>query len=383
MKKRGLALLMALVLGLSLAGCTKDDKTAEKKEEELKDTDVVFSYDDPSEYITIPEDYIGIHVSGAEDVSDQEIQEQIMYARLANMKTEQIKEGTVQDGDTVYVFSTGSLQGEEKPFDSAEYEITIGSGEMIAGYEEGLIGANVGDTVTLNLTFPEDYGVEELNGEKAVFQVKIEYIYGENYMEEWTDEFVQEITDGKIKNTKDYEAALKKELQSDKEQEAYYEQQSEIINYLVKNSTVHKFPEGLVESQYDSYIETYEQENEENYGYKTLEEYILAEENFSDMEEFYDYIQECAENTATEVLAYQAIAYKEDISLTKAEYDRYLQRFASTQGYSTAKKFEEDFMSVYKEKDENFLKKRFLNEKVYEFLYENAVKGSDGDSAEN
>lgn len=385
MKKRIFTFMTVLVFGLSLAGCSKDTAKDDKNDkEELKDTDIVFSYDDPSEYITIPEDYIGIKVSKEEKVLDMEVQQQIEYARYSNLKTEQINEGTVKDGDTVRVLSKGTLKGETEPFETAEYDVEIGSGGMISGYEEGLIGANVGDTVQLNLTFPEYYNAEELQGKEAVFEVTIKYICGKSYLADWTDEFVQEITNGDIKNTKDYEEALRKELQANKNQETYFTQQGEIIDYLVKNSVVHKFPKGLVEAQYDSYLAGYEEENEQNYGYSTLEDYILKENIYPSMEEFYDYLQESAEKTATELLVYQAIAYKENLTLSKGEYDNYLQAFASTEGYTTAKKFEEDFMEVYKEKDEDFLNKRFLNQKVFEYLYANAraVNESPADSQE-
>ncbi len=369
MKKRGFAFLMVLVLGISLAGCKNaDEKEGTTDKEEAEDMDVVFSYDDPGKYITIPDDYIGIHVSGLQEISDTEVQQQIGMAKYSHMKTEQITEGTVKEGDKVHVSSKGVLDGETEAFETSEYDFTIGKEEMIPGFEEGLIGAKVGDTVHLNLTFPESYTNTELQGKKASFDVTINYIHGATYAPEWTDEFVQEITNGEFKNTADYEAQLRKELQANKDQEIYYTQQAEIINYLVENSVVHEFPKGMVETQYDNFLEEYKQQNEENYGYENFEDYVLTEEGYESMDEFYAYIQECAENTATELLAYQAVAYKENLTLTKVEYDNFLQSFASSEGYSTAEKFEEDFMSVYKEQDEDFLYKKFLNRKVLEFL---------------
>lgn len=373
MKKRSLAFLMALALGLSLAGCEKKAEKPETKEkEELADTDVVFSYDDPGEYITIPEDYIGIEVSGPQEITDTEVQQQIGYARHMNMKKEQIKEGTVKEGDTVHIVSSGTLKGETSPFETSEYDITIGSEDMIPGYEEKLIGVKVGETVRFELAFPEDYDSADLKGKEASFEVTVQYICGKPYLADWTDEFVQEITNGEYKNTTDYEAGLRKELQAKKNQEIYYTQQAEIIRYLIDNSVVNKFPEGMVESQYDSFLEDYKKENEENFGYGNFEDYILTELEYSDMEEFYAYIQECAEESAIELLAYQAVAYKENLTLTKVEYDNFLQSFASSEGYTTAKKFEEDFMSVYKDVDEDFLNKKFLNKKVLEYLQSKA-----------
>lgn len=371
MKKRIFAFLMVLAVGLSMTGCSNETDEKEKNEE-LDDTDVVFSYDDPSEYITIPEDYMGINVTGPQEITDFEVQQQIGMAKYMHMKSEQIMEGTVEEGIKVHVSSVGTLKGEAEPFDDDEYDFTIGAEEMIPGYENGLIGAKVGDTVRMELTFADDYFNPDLQGKEAIFEVTIEYICGTPYVPDWTDEFVQEITNGEFKNTADYEARLRKELQASKNEEVYYTQQADIINYLVDNSVVHKFPEGLVETQYENYLEEYKQQNEENYGYEKFEDYVFIEEGYSSMDDFYAYIQECAEKTATELLAYQAVAYKENLTLTKEEYDRYLQSFASSEGYSTASKFEEDFMKVYREQDENYLYKKFLNRKVLGILQENA-----------
>lgn len=370
MKKRIFAFLTALALVFSLAGCSKDTaKSVDKKDrEKMDDMDVVFSYADPGEYITIPDDYIGIQVTGAQEITDTEVQQQIGYAKHTHMKTEQIKEGTVKEGDTVHVYSKGVLKGEEDPFEAQEYDFTIGAEELIPGFEEGLTGAKVGEVVHLNLKFPDDYFNPDLQGKEASFEVAIQYICGKTYLPEWTDEFVQEITNGEYKNTADYEAGLRKELQAEKNKEIYYTQQADIINYLVDNSVVHKFPEGLVDTQYNNYLEEYKQQNKDNYGYENFEDYVLQEEEYSSMDEFYAYVRERAEKSATELLAYQAVAYKEKLTLTKVEYDNFLQSFASSQGYTTASKFEEDFMSVYKEQDENFLYKKFLNQKVLEYL---------------
>ena len=375
MKKRIFAFLMALALGLSMAGCSNETiETEKEKNEELDDTDVVFSYDDPSEYITIPEDYMGIEVTGYEEITDVEVMQQIGFAKYTHMRKEQIMEGTVKEGDKVHVSSKGTLKEEGTVIDMDEYDFTIGDEEMVPGYEDGLIGAEVGDTVHMDLTFADDYYNTALQGKEASFEVTIQYICGAVSAPDWTDEFVQEITNGEFKNTEDYEVRLREELQANKNQEIYYTQQADIIHYLVENSVVHKFPEGLVEEQYEIFVREYERQNEENYGYENFEDYILTEVGYSTMDEFYNDMQKNAEDAATELLAYQAIAYKENITLTKGEYDYYLQTFASSEGYTTASKFEEDYMSAYLKRyeDEDFLNKKFLNRKVLEILQANA-----------
>ncbi len=380
MKKRSLALLLSVLMVFSLAGCA--EKKNEKKEgsdkEEQGDMTVVFSYEDASEYITIPEDYVGIPVYGTTEVTDQEVQEQIYMARYDNMKPEEIKEGTVKKGDTVHIISEGTLEGETEPFETKEYDLEIGSGEFIPGYEEKLIGVAAGKETTFSIVFPENYQSSELQGKKATFRVLVDYIHGKSVLPDWTDEFVQEITEGEQKNTADYEATLRKQLQSEKDKEAYYTQQTDIISYLVENSKVHKFPEGLVEQQYDNYLEGYRAANEEEYGYENFEDYVKEVLEYDNMEDLYAYVQECAEKTATELLVYRQIAFQENITLTKVEYDNYLQELASSEGYTTREVFEKDFMSVYGKQDEDYLYKMFLNKKVLEDFLQAKAEVMDG-----
>ena len=369
LKKRWLCMVMALVLGLTFVSCnngTTEKKEESSKGEDLPDDDVLYAYtEDVSEYITIPEDYTGIKVSGYEEVTDHEVQQQIGLQRHFNMKRDPIKEGTVTEGESVNVTSVGTLVGETEPFETSDYDIDLGKGQMLKEYENGLIGMKVGETKVITLTFPEDYQAVDYRGKEAKFEVTLNYLYGDYYLPEWTDELAQELSDGVYKNTADFEAAVREQLQAEKNEETFYTQQAEIINYLVENTVVHKFPEGQVEEQYQIYLEEFTKDNEDNYGYTDFLQYVQEVQEYDTMEEFEEYIQEAAENTVIELLVYQAIAIKENLSLSSLEYSNYLTAFASSQGYSTPEKFEEDFKSVY---GEDYLWKKFLNDKVIECL---------------
>lgn len=87
---------------------------------------------------------------------------------------------TVEDGDTVNIDYVGSVDGEEFSggnTNGAGTDLVIGSGSYIDDFEDQLIGTHPGDTVEVTVTFPEDYGVEELNGKEAVFTVTVNGIY--------------------------------------------------------------------------------------------------------------------------------------------------------------------------------------------------------------
>ncbi len=116
-----------------------------------------------SDYIKMG-DYKGLSVMAQPiSVTDEEVDLEIENRLKAQSTTEEIKEGEVKDGDTAIITYEGTIDG--KPFDggSAEgYSLTIGSGQFIDGFESGLVGVKVGESKTLKLKFPENYGKEDL-----------------------------------------------------------------------------------------------------------------------------------------------------------------------------------------------------------------------------
>ena len=138
------------------------------------------------------------------DKADVEVSDSTLESAVTSMQshyatTEEVTEGTVEEGDKIHIVYTGRIDGEE--FDGGSTgedgtDITVGSANYIDGFEDGLVGEQVGSTVTLDLTFPEDYGNEELNGKDVTFEVEIQYKEVTNTPEA-TDEFIKE-------NSEDY-----------------------------------------------------------------------------------------------------------------------------------------------------------------------------------
>ena len=170
MKKR-LAGLLALALAVSvLGGCNKAADSMTNSD--LKDMKV-------TSYVTLGH-YSNLTVEVEPvDVTQEEWDELTLAVYQSNVPDEDmIYDRKVENGDTVIIDYVGTKDG--VAFDggtATAQELTIGSGKYIAGFEEGLIGVLPGETVDLNLTFPEDYGVEDLNGAAVVFKVTVNSIY--------------------------------------------------------------------------------------------------------------------------------------------------------------------------------------------------------------
>ena len=154
----------------------------------------------------------------------------------------------VESGDMVNIDYTGTVDGEEFSGGSAtDQDLTIGSGTYIEGFEDQLVGANVGDTVTVNVTFPDDYGVDDLNGKDATFSTTINYIEKTN-VPELTDDFVKENLG--YDTVDEYKQSISDSIYQDN-------LSSSLLNWLIENSVVSEVPDSVVDAlyqvQYDYY----------------------------------------------------------------------------------------------------------------------------------
>ena len=187
MKRKVIAALL-LGMAITVTGCsgntTKDtdtttEATSETTAESASESETASEAAERPDYKALDYvklgDYKGLEVTLAStDVTDEEVEQQVETNLNNNDKSEELKEGTVENGDVANIDYEGKLNGKAFDGGTAEgYDLTIGSGSFIDGFEDGLIGKKIGDTVDLNLTFPEDYSSTDLAGKEVVFTVKI------------------------------------------------------------------------------------------------------------------------------------------------------------------------------------------------------------------
>ena len=167
-----------------------------------------------SDYVELGE-YKGLTVKIAPiEVTDEEILAQIS-ANAGSDAMEDVTEGTVEEGDTANIDYVGKLDGEAFDGGTAKgYDLEIGSGTFIDGFEDGLVGVKIGDTVDLTLTFPESYPSEELAGKETVFTVTVNSV---KRMKELTSDLVSTITDGEYTDVDAYKESVKETLIKNKE----------------------------------------------------------------------------------------------------------------------------------------------------------------------
>ena len=355
MKKqfRALGYVLSLALGMTmLTGCGK----------KVDGVDQQGMIDKYAAYCDLP-DYKGLEYKETKStVTDADVKNKIDSLLQQYATKTQVKEGTVADGDNVNIDFVGSIDGVEFEggnSDGAGYDLTLGSGSMIPGFEDGIVGHKVGETFNIKATFPENYGKDELNGKEADFKITINYLT-QTALPEYNDAFVASYTDAT--SVLEYEDSVRKDLVEQYEQSDKSQNESAIMQVLVEKTTYNEYPQQEMQDLIDKSIAQQEQAAS-SYGY-SLGDYVTARYGFSDEDSFRQYIQGLAEDYIKEKIAVCAVAKDTGITVTKEEVDNYKKKIMDYYSYEDESKLEENYSSediVY----------YALAEKVVDFLLEN------------
>lgn len=192
-------------------------------------------------------DYKGIEVEKKEaEVSEEEITAEIDKAREANSRLITIEDRATEDGDTVIIDFDGYVDGKQFEGGYAEdYTLVLGSHSFIDNFEDQLVGKNLGEDVEVNVTFPEEYHVDELQGKPALFKVKIKEIQKKE-LPELDDDFAQDVSD--FDTLDEYKADVEKKILENKENQIKREQEDQIIEKIIENAQM-EIPQQMIAAQ--------------------------------------------------------------------------------------------------------------------------------------
>lgn len=314
-----------------------------------------------SDYITLGE-YKGLKVSYTKlEVTDANIDEAIKTDLEENATDEEVKDRAVQNGDTVNIDYEGLKDGVAFEGGTAQgYDLEIGSGSFIPGFEEGLVGAKLGAEVALNLTFPADYSAPDLAGQAVVFNVKVNSI---------TTSVVPELNEDFVKNNTDYDsiAAYKEGVRADLVKENDNTMRNEkirnLITTIVDGSKISSYPQSVVDF-YAFEMESYYQQYASMFGYK-LEDFLaangLTEEKYAEEKKAY------AEDRTAQELVLNAIIKAENMQLSDEEYKAGVADYIKEYGYES----EEEFFKIA---TEGQIKESLIWEKAVNFILEQSVE---------
>lgn len=377
MKKKLIFALTVLMAAGLMAGCGK--KTEEKTPETgstvsttdtaagtQQDVPNVFLKDvDVASYLTLQSDYKGLSLSADEkvEVTEQQILDLALQAYNTTVTAEEggVINRAVAEGDTVNIDFEGKQDGVAfEGGTAAGYDLTIGSGSFIDGFEDGLIGVTPGETVDLNLSFPKDYRNTDLAGQEVVFTVTVNFIYPSS-REEMADATIEALTEGDFVTVDAFLDYCRDYLENIAESNYRAARENAVIVQLESIAVFDSLPEDLV-AKYNAAITEYLNIQAASYGVDadTFCTYYFQMDAAT-------YAQQEAEARTRQDLLIQYIADQEGLNLSDEELEEAMQQYASEVGVESV-----DELLVNADRED--YREYFMYEKVVDFLFENAAQ---------
>ncbi len=201
--------------------------------------------------------YKGVKVDKMDvSVTDEEVDAEIERERDRNARIISVEDRAVKDGDMTVIDFEGFVDGEAFEGGKGEnYPLTIGSGAFIPGFEAGLIGAELGKEIDVNVTFPEDYQEKSLAGKDAVFKCTVKEIK-EKELPELDDEFAGEVSE--FDTLSEYKEDVKKKLEEKKVSEAKDAKEEAVIDAIIEDAQM-EIPDAMLETQQRQMVEEFAQ----------------------------------------------------------------------------------------------------------------------------
>lgn len=374
MKKNVILIILVLSMIMLFAGCKKNGtgNTTEENTDTTEGTDNTDSEDSfkPVEntlskgdykledHITLGK-YKGVEVSVEKlEVTEEALNAAIQADLAANgAEANEITDRAVQNGDIVNIDFEGFKDGVAFEGGSSEgVDLTIGSGQFIPGFEEGLIGAKTGDKLDLNLTFPENYQAEDLAGQAVVFKVTVNSI--KHY--ELTEEYVTGNTD--FATMDEYKNYISEQLTLEYEDIMKQTKEQNVLAAILDASTI-TVPQSLMD-YYINDIKVIYTNYATMYG---MDFSAFIQANGLDEAAFNEMANEYAQAIANRELVLKAIMEAENITLSDEEYDQKVAEYAADYNYETV----EDFLA---DANEEALREEILFQKVIDFITAEAVE---------
>ncbi len=282
-----------------------------------------------------------IQVEDAVRMSDEELEMYINYylnyATYVATEADMIKDRPVKNGDLINLDYKGFKDGVAfEGGEAAGYDLEIGSGSFIPGFEEQLVGANPGDNFDITVTFPKEYAAKELAGAETVFNITVNYIYADDYNDKRAASLAESLGTTDVTDIESLGTFISDIVYQNSVNQYEQNVQYEIMNALSAQSTFKALPKKVV-AIFETSIS------------KSLE--AAATSNGTDVDTYCtdnygstaaEIVEKYAEDTAREYVAAQVVANEQGLNPTDEELDEYINNDAETYGYEDAEAFMKD-----------------------------------------
>lgn len=366
MKKRIMALFLALTVVASATGCGKGYKIGDKGE----------VYND---YITVKK-WKGLEVEKVDPIAvkDEDVQASIDSDIQTLTSYEEVKDRGAKNGDQVSIDYVGKLDGVAFQGGTGSDNFILGEGSFVPGFQEGIVGHKAGEEFHVPLTFPENYG-GDLGGKAVVFTMTLKKVE-EVKVPELTDETAKKLNP-KAKNVEDYKKLVKADLEKSNKEAAEEQMRSNLFGLLSKEWDVKEYPKEDLKEHKKEAKEYYEQEYQGYLSYMASMSGTSVEEVESTygmtVDEFVSSmygttIEEMAKMQHALQMTMDLIAKVEKIKVEKKDMDAFLKKQADMAGYELDE-YKEMLEEESDDEDEleEMIRKATFQEKILDFLWEN------------
>ena len=303
--------------------------------------------------------YTGLEVTKeVVEVTEEDIMKDIDATRERNSRMLSVENRAAQEGDQVVIDFEGFLDGVAFEGGKGEkFPLGLGSGSFIPGFEEQIVGKNIGDEFDINVTFPADYGAENLAGKEVVFKIKLHELKVKE-LPELDDEFVKDVSE--FNTVDEYKADIKAKITERREKNAEGKVENDLLDALIANTEC-EIPDCMIQQEIDGYIRDYEMRLQHQGG--NLEMYFQY--TGMTMEKLRENFKSDAERQVKIRLALQKIAKTEKIKALKKDIEAEYKKIAT--GYNV------DIETVKASIPESGISEDIVLRKAVDFVKENAV----------
>ena len=336
--------------------------------------DIAYDVDD---YVTLG-DYKTIEVTLNEadyQVNDESVNSYVeqMVSYYSPYQADDSKT-VVEKGDVVNVDYVGKKDGEAFEGGTAQNQLfdtatnsnpTMGNG-FIDGFSDGLIGANVGDTIDWDVTFPEDYQAEDLKGQKVTFTFTVNSIQKPVNAAEIDDAFVTE--NFGAESVEAFHTDIRSYLEQEAEAKKESDTRSAVIEVLLDRCSVSGFPEGLLEARLEEYVDGFAKQYCSDGT--DLDEFLQSNYNMT-KEEFENQSKEYLETNLTQELIFEAIAKKENVEFDQEGFNDHVSNIMTNGGFTTAEEVYENY-GPDQASGEEYLRRVYVDNKALSLVVDQA-----------
>ncbi len=294
------------------------------------------------------------------EVTEEEVEQELKSIQEKNARLVEVTDRAAEEGDVAKISYLGTVDGVAfEGGQSDSHDLTLGSHTFIEGFEEQIVGHNVGDKFDVNVTFPEAYHAPELSGKAAVFAVELKGL-SKRELPELNDEFAEDVSE--FSTLDEYKTSIQDKLKKEKEEKAKQIQSDKLLDAAIANCTM-----DVPQVMYDNKIEQMMREFEENITRQGLTMDIYCKYMGTTKEDVRENFRETSEKSVRARLMLEQIVKEENLTVSEEALTEEIGKFGESYGIDAQKMIE-----MFRQEDKEALKEDMLVKEALKLIEDSA-----------